>query len=253
MNFGFFARLKAMQWRRHFEVVATLLIIAICISILWRLSHQPVAQPVQARAAAPVRAPRTEPPPPAEPVSIAGAAIKGNRAAKLAIIEHSEYQCPFCAAFVRDTLPAIDKAYLSTGKVQLAFRNFPLEQHKFAQKAAEAAECAGRQGQFWAMHDSLFAAPKTLDESSLRERATTLRLDRTQFDVCLSGVTGDKVRQDVEHARPLGVGSTPTFFIGTVQPDGRVKVAERVTGAVPFERFQKVLDKLLDTIGTAQK
>lgn len=94
-----------------------------------------------------------QPPPPVQAIDtvldIGDAPVKGNKDAKLTLMEFSDYQCPFCKRHAESTLPEIDKAYITTGKVRYAFRDYPLEAiHKQAQKAAEAAHCAGDQGKY---------------------------------------------------------------------------------------------------------
>ena len=131
---------------------------------------------------------------------------------------------------------------------------YPLEQiHPFAAKAALASICADQQGQFWDMHNALFAKQTELDEASLKARARSLKLDGKRFDSCLQSTTLDKVHADVADGNTLSVSGTPTFFIGTAQPDGRVKVVQRITGARPVDQFAKVLDDLLSGTGRARK
>ena len=71
--------------------------------------------------------------------------------APLTLIEFSDYQCPFCRRFAETTLPLLKRDYIETGKLRYVFRDFPLDRlHPQARKAAEAAHCAGDQGQYWA-------------------------------------------------------------------------------------------------------
>ena len=90
-------------------------------------------------------------------ITVDDALFKGEKNAKVTLIEFADYQCPFCARFYRETFPQIQENYIFTGKVKFFFLNFPLERsHPQAFKAAVAANCAGEQGKFWAMHDRLF-------------------------------------------------------------------------------------------------
>lgn len=92
-------------------------------------------------------------------VEVGNSAVKGDANAKITLVEFSDFQCPFCARFYSETLSQIQKEYIDTGKVRLVYKHFPLISiHPDAQKAAEAAECAGEQGKFWEMHDSMFNA-----------------------------------------------------------------------------------------------
>ncbi len=82
----------------------------------------------------------------------------GNQAAPVTLIEFSDYQCPFCGAFYKNTEITLKKDYVDTGKVKLVYRDFPLTQiHPGAQKGAEAARCAGDQGKYWEFHDGVFS------------------------------------------------------------------------------------------------
>src|SRR4051812_24361278 len=77
-------------------------------------------------------------------VSLEGGAIKGNKGAKVTLVEFTDYQCPFCTRHFRDTMPQIENEYVKTGKIQYVLRDFPLESmHPLAFKAAEAAICSG--------------------------------------------------------------------------------------------------------------
>lgn len=183
---------------------------------------------------------------PAEPVSLEGAALKGRREARVAIIEYSDFQCPFCARFAADTLPEIDKTYIATGKVLMAFRHLPLEAiHPFAVGAATSAECAGQQGRFWDMHDRLFQNQRQLDRATLRTHAQALSLDLAAYDACVAASAADKVRAEAAGAAALGLSGTPGFLLGTIESDGRVRVKRRISGASAFAVFQTTIDELL--------
>lgn len=89
--------------------------------------------------------------------------ISGNENAKVTLIEFSDYQCPFCARFFTQTEGQLKSEYIDTGKVKFYYRDFPLPQiHPGAQKAAEAARCAGDQNKYWQYHDSLFQNQQTI-------------------------------------------------------------------------------------------
>jgi protein-disulfide isomerase len=100
------------------------------------------------------------------------------------------------------------------GMVRLVVRDFPLDQHKNAFKAAEAAEAAREQGQYWQFASVLFKNQKALTVEKLKEYATGLGLDRAKFDSAIdSGKNAYKVRRDVEDGESIGVNSTPTVFV----------------------------------------
>jgi protein-disulfide isomerase len=231
------------------ETVAAVAFIVLCVVLTWRLTSGSSLAPVRAVVPKlPTRPPQPPPPPPppAEPVVIAGAPVRGSVAARAVLIEYSDLQCPYCGVFARDMLPAIEKDYVDTGKVRLVFRHLPLDTlHPFARPAAESAECAGRQGKFWEMHDRLFADQHALDAGGLSASATALGLNRKAYDACMRGDAKARVEEDAASAKGYGVTGTPAFFLGLAQEDGRVKVVQRISGAVPVAQFRIALDKLV--------
>ena len=190
--------------------------------------------------------PASPPAPPDFMMNIDGAAVKGRADAKLTLIEFSDFECPFCGRYMSDTYPQLTREYVDTGKVRYVFRHFPLERiHLKAFKAGEAAECARVQGEFWPMHDRMFADQQSLAESELVVHARTIGLDVPAFQACLNGQATAKVRADLDAGARAGMTGTPTFFIGFEQADGSVHVVEKLVGAQPFVEFQSVLDRML--------
>jgi protein-disulfide isomerase len=230
--------------RMWLDVVATLAIVCACAAVVYTVFRPHVASARSSRSRA------ASEPLPANPVSLQGAIIRGDAKAQVVVIEYSDFQCPYCAAFVHNTLPAIEKAYIATGKIRFAFRNLPLTIHKFAFPAAVAAECAGEQSQFWQMHDWLFENQKALDTVSIRNSAHALGLNVDTFDKCTEGAPARKVKSEVDEAHALAVNGTPTFFIGTAGSDGLVKVTKRMSGAVPPSDFSASLDTVIANAST---
>jgi protein-disulfide isomerase len=140
------------------------------------------------------------------------------------------------------------KKYVDTGQVLFGYRALPLDLHKSARGAAEAAECAGRQGRFWEMHDRLFQNPGKLDANSIKIMASAVGLTAGSFESCLGGQAAAKVQEDIASAKALNIRATPTFLLGTVLPDGSVKVSEVIPGAISAERMGAALEKLLGTV-----
>lgn len=160
-------------------------------------------------------------------------AVKGQSGAKVTIIEFSDYECPFCGRFYTQTLPQIEEKYVKTGKVKMVFRDLPLSFHKQAQKAAEAAECAGEQGKYWEMHDKLFDNQRALEVANLKQYAKDLSLDTGKFDKCLDeGQMANEVKKDLADGGKYGVTGTPAFFINGI----------KVVGAQPFEVFEQIIE-----------
>lgn len=181
--------------------------------------------------------------PPKDPVSIEGLPTEGKFAAHTAIIEYSDFQCPFCGQFARETLPQLRERYIKTGKLLLVYRHMPLSSiHPYAAKAADAAECARQQGRFWQMHDALFTAQKNLDVAHITSLADAIGLDQKQFSSCLGAEPNATVSSDLASARSVGVTGTPAFLIGTLTSNKLVRVSEVLTGMQTYERLSTALE-----------
>jgi len=169
-------------------------------------------------------------------VSIDDDPIKGDKNAKVTIIEFSDFQCPFCGKFYSQTLPLIEENYIKTGKVKLVYRDFPLSFHQNAQKAAEAAECADEQGKFWEYHNTIYDNQNTLDINNLKQYAANLNLDTSKFESCLdSGKMTSEVQKDFKDGQSYGVEGTPAFFINGIP----------LSGAQPYQVFEQVIESQL--------
>jgi protein-disulfide isomerase len=144
--------------------------------------------------------------------------ILGDSAAPVVITAWEDFQCPICKAANASTLRAIEEAYVTTGKAQLIFRQFPFLGAE-SYKAAEASQCAADQGDFWDYHDALFTAQGaensgTFSDTKLKEIASSLGLDAQTFGACLdSGQHNDSVAAEKAEGESLGVNSTPTIFV----------------------------------------
>ena len=188
-----------------------------------------------------------EPPLPPQPLSLDGAHVKGSWSAPLAVIEYSDFECPFCSRFANEVLPDLDRAYIQPGTVLFAFRHLPIERvHENALNAAVAADCAGEQGHFWDMHDQLFKNPKELSEPHLASKALLVGLEPSVFEACVNaGTLVSAIREERERAASYGITVTPAFLFGQLRPDRTVVVRQRTRGAVGPAQFKLILDGLL--------
>jgi len=190
-----------------------------------------------------------EPPTPPNPIlSVDGAAFLGDKNAPLTVVEFFDYQCPFCARHVRETLPQIERDYIKTGKLKYVIRDFPIESiHPQAFKAHEAVRCAGEQQKYWDMHARLLANPQTLSGNGLEGHAKTLGLDVPSFQLCMdSGKHAAGVRLDHAEGSKVGVNGTPSFFLGLTDPnDSNMKTLRTIRGAQPFGAFKEAIENLL--------
>lgn len=157
----------------------------------------------------------TEPAQPFQNVSVDDDPARGDANAPVTVVEFTDFQCPACAA-MHPVLEEVLKTY--GNKVRFVVRDFPLNQHENARKAAEAANAANAQGKFFEYITVLFKNQKALDTASLKKYASELGLDRARFDAALDrGVYAAEVAKDVADGEMYGVGSTPTIFVNGVQ------------------------------------
>ncbi len=160
----------------------------------------------------------------------------GPEDAKVTIIVYSDFQCPYCTRAV-PTVNQIKEKY--GDRVKVVFKDFPLSSHQYAQKAAEAAQCAHEQGRFWEYHDTLFANQGSLGIASLKQYASGLGLNTEQFNSCLdSGKYAAEVQKDFSDGRAAGVSGTPTFFIN----------GKKLVGAQSFSAFESLI---INELGSA--
>jgi protein-disulfide isomerase len=157
----------------------------------------------------------TEPPQPVQNISVDDDPARGPANAPVTIVEFTDFQCPACAAMH----PVLEEVLKSYGeKVRFVVRDFPLDRHENARKAAEAANAANAQGKFFDYIAILFKRQNALDIASLKKYATELGLDRAKFDAALDrGLYAAEVKRDIEDGEMYGVGVTPTIFINGVQ------------------------------------
>jgi len=195
----------------------------------------------QQQAAAPPAAPPTNYP---TSLDVAGLPVEGGENAHVAIVEFTDFQCPFCGRYTVDAYPSILAQYIQTGKVKYFYRDDPLSFHEFATPAAKAAHCAEEQGKFWEMHDSLFANQNALAQQDIADRAQKIGLDTTKFSQCIaSNKFDDTMNKSITEAGTWGVNGTPTFFIGIIGADGKVmSVDKEIVGAQPFQAFKEAIE-----------
>jgi protein-disulfide isomerase len=179
---------------------------------------------------------------PAVNIAIDDQPARGNATAKVTIVEFADFQCPSCAALQ----PTLERLMTEYGdRVRLVARDFPLTQHKSAEKAAEAAEAARAQGKYWEYAALLYkqqaaaATPEAKEAAlavpKLKEYATQLGLNRPQFDAALdSGRFAAQVARDQQDGVKLGVGHTPTVYING-----------RATNDITYEALKSALDAAL--------
>jgi protein-disulfide isomerase len=181
-------------------------------------------------------------------IPIANEPARGSATAKVTIVEVSDYHCPFCRRQTLQTVPQLLTDYVNSGKARYVFVHYPIAQlHPDAFKSHEAANCAGDQGKYWEMHQSLFTNTPVRDAAQLVAQAKSIGLDTAKFSACLSsGRHAVAIRESVERMQELGVGGTPLTLIGlTPAPGAPMKVISSVYGAKPYPEFKAAIDAAL--------
>lgn len=169
------------------------------------------------------------------------ARAKGSDSAAVTVFEIADFQCPYCAQFARDVFPAIDSAFVKTGRVQWVFVNLPLPMHSKAWGAAEAAMCAGAAGnRFWAMHDRLYAKQEEwseLDDArpTFASMARQVGADFGQWERCVANdLVAPLIVQDLMGASGASITGTPTFIVNRDQ---------KIVGVKSFEEWKDVIER----------
>ncbi len=165
--------------------------------------------------------------------------IRGSDAAQVWLVEVSDFQCPYCKKWHDETFAALDREYVQTGKVRLAYLNFPIASlHPNAHAASEAAMCAAVQGKFWELHSSLFVTQTSWAKLPnptpfFDSLAVAAKVDPAAWRTCISNhATVPLINADRERSTASGVQSTPTFFVGS----------RKILGAYPVDTFRVVLN-----------
>ena len=169
------------------------------------------------------------------------ARIQGNPNAPLWVIEVSDFQCPYCKQWHEQTYAVFRDEFVKTGKIRLAYVNFPLNSHRYAWPSAESAMCAGAQGKFWEMHDALFStqqrwesmpSPGILFDSLARSTG----VDMPRWRDCVSsGKMKSLIQADHDRAAKAGAEATPSFMIGD----------QILAGAQPIDVLRRAVDSAL--------
>ncbi len=162
--------------------------------------------------------------------------VKGSTDAPVTMIVFSDFECPFCAR-AYETFLEVEETYGDS--LQIYFKNYPLSFHQYAQKAAEAGECASDQGMFWEMHDIMFENADALTVDDLKAYAEELGLDTETFNTCLdSDEKAAEVEADMNDGMALGITGTPTFVIN----------GEMLVGALPYDTFADAIESALESV-----
>ncbi len=168
----------------------------------------------------------------------------GRDDAPVTIVEFTDYQCPFCRRYHTETFAQLKKNFIDTGKVRFGSRDLPLSFHANAQKAAEAAWCAGEQNKYWELRDTMINNAADLSADAIVKYAQTDGLDIASFKACANADKyKDQIQKDRADASTVGISATPSFVIGKTATDALD--GERVVGALPESVFETEIQKFM--------
>ncbi len=166
---------------------------------------------------------------------------RGDPGAPVVVVDLSDFACPYCGEFSRLTYPVLEREYVRTGKVLFKYVPFVAGAFPHAREATRAAECAAEQGQFWEMHDRIYATQSewrrgNAADAQMAALAGTIRVDTARFAVCYRDRHTDaRTARATELANAIGVRVTPSFLVN-----------ERpIQGALSAPEFRKVIDAAL--------
>ncbi len=165
----------------------------------------------------------------------------GDVDAPVVMIAYSDFQCPFCGKFARDTEPKLVDEYVEDGTLRIEWRDFPYLGAE-STTAARAARAAAAQGKFWEFHDALYAHQQPpnsgrLTPAYLTGVARRIGLDARKLRADLtSDEVAEAVRRDFQEGQSIGVTGTPAFLV-----NGRP-----IMGAQPLEVFEDAIDHAAD-------
>lgn len=184
---------------------------------------------------------------PAAETTISDAPFLGDKSkAKVAIVEYTDYQCPYCQRHDQETKSQLIKEYVDTGKAIYVFRDFPLDFHgQIAIDSANAALCVNEIGgisKFVEYHSKIFMVE---NNEALTKAAQDLGIDMNKFNTCMTEQRyADKIDQSLSDGMKAGVQGTPGFVVGVLDKDGNVK-GKLIAGAYPFASFEQILKEYL--------
>lgn len=204
--------------------------IALLSGVVYLNYVRPPAKPV------PVQPPAVSTPVPAPVMTGYSSPAKGPDNAPVAMIDFSDFQCPFCKKVYPQTKKLMEKY---SGKARLIFKHFPLAEtpNQGSFLVHQGSVCAQEQGKFWEFYSGVYESEAKLDETGVSGLAAQIGLDADTFSSCLKSDRAVKaVQADIAEGKAAGIQGTPTFLIN----------GERLAGAYPYEKFEEIVEGALD-------
>jgi len=167
--------------------------------------------------------------------------------AKVAVVEYTDLQCPYCQRHATETEPQIVSEYVDTGKIIYVVRSFPLvDLHgELATQSANAVLCVNELGgrdKFYEFYKQAFAKASV---EELAQVAQSVGVDMNKYNTCMSeNRYKDQIDQEIQDGTNAGIQGTPGFVIGVLDKDGNVE-GKMIAGAYPYESFKAIIDEML--------
>jgi protein-disulfide isomerase len=174
-------------------------------------------------------------------IELEGVLETGSASAPVVMLEFTDFHCPSCIRYSKETFPAIRTRLIQSGRLAYVFVNAPaVSLHPFAPAVAKAALCIGQQNLFWTGHDLLFGAGKT-GAHTLEVALSTMALDKPRYAVCLQDPETEKrLKQDLQIAKQVGIAGTPTFLIGRRRNGFDIDWVFQVDGTHTAKEFENL-------------
>jgi protein-disulfide isomerase len=229
---------------RHSRLVAPV-VVAVSLALITAVLFVMPRQQDDSTSASPSTAqPQTQPEPTDDPLAQLARRkaddpmALGREDAPVVMINYSEFQCPFCGKFARDTEPTLVRDYVDKGILRIEWRDFPyLGQESLT--AAQAGRAAGAQGKFWEFHDAMYdkqfppnSGRLTQDHLAAVAKKVGLDVERFTQDMTSPAVTAT-IQRDFKEGQAIGVTGTPAFIIN----------GQPVIGAQPTAEFVRVIEQ----------
>ena len=233
-----------MEKKRDYILLASILIAAVLIagSVIYSTGVKNIKPETQTAAIQEATQKITGP-------QIDDDVILGDAQAAVTIFIFSDYQCPFCGKFFKESELLIRKNYVETGKLKMVYKDLAFLGPESI-VAAQAAECAKDQGKYWAYHDAIFEIEikefetlgnnehtGNLNKETFKKIASDLKMNTDEFLACFdSQKYAAEVEKDTKEANSIMERpSTPTIFIND----------KMIQGAYPYNVFSQAIDEAL--------
>jgi protein-disulfide isomerase len=185
-------------------------------------------------------------------IDLNGRPTRGNKDAKVVVVNFDDFQCPFCSRMHQTLFPELLKEY--GDRVEFVYKDYPLtEIHPWATHAAVDANCLAAQNNdaYWDFADHIHASQREVNSEKGRdaqfaaldrftlEQGQKHNLDQTKLQACVKTQNEDAIKASMHEAEGVGVSATPTLFVNGQEMDG----------ALPVSEMRAALDRALEQAG----